>query len=433
MLQTRTIESLSAENMRELQKLRSQWRDVGLCVAPTDRRRAEAGMRAAYKAAGLAPPKLVIWLKSPRAGQTAINLLKSDVEWPERLLPVQRAVWNHVWQELVPQIKPLFGEERWSQVRREIKKEATDKIIGLYGQYFETQAKALFAERMGIWVWKYLRQVAGNPRSQEIHSHVEDRVKARLEAVVSHAVGQRIYDELVTPLRQQVWVPITERLRRMMTVDNAPLAVRQTWELCYGQHDCAWLAYYEFLRKLGVKGTEDLGGMQEVARSSGWWWPLENLCIMTERPTEMHRDNRGRLDNAHGMAIRYPDGWGFYCARGTLIPAEVITEPITMESIDKEPNVEVRRVMIERLGLANYLKFGKAVRLHQDKCGTLYRLDMRNDEPIVVVQVINSTPEPDGTYNEYFLRVPPTMTRARQAVAWTFAISEEQYYPVAET
>ena len=433
MLQTEAIERLTADNLRDLQKVRSEWRDIGLSTAPTDRARAEAGMRAAYKAAGLRPPKLVVWMRSARAGQTAVNLLKSDLDWPERLLPVQRAVWDDAWQQLVPQIKPLFGEERWNEVRREIKKEATDKIVGLYGQYIEKQVKAIFAERMGIWVWKYLRQVAGNARSQEIHQHVEERVKTRLESVVSHPVCSRVYDEVVTPLRQQTWAPIAERLRQMMTVDNAPLQVRQTWELCYGQHDCAWLAYYDFFGKLGVQGIEDLAGMQEVAKTAGWWWPFESLCIMTERPIEMHRDNRGRLDNQEGMAIRYPDGWGFYSSHGTWIPAEVITEDITIDAIESEPNVEVRRVMIERFGLANYLKWGNAIKLHQDKCGTLYRLNLRGDEPIVVVQVINSTPEPDGTYNEYFLRVPPSMTRARQAVAWTFGLAEEQYYPVAET
>ena len=33
---------------------------------------------------------------------------------------------------------------------------------------------------------------------------------------------------------------------------------------------------------------------------------------------------------------------------------------------------------------------------------------------------MNSTPEPDGTRRTYFLRVPPQMRTAREAVAWTF-------------
>ena len=31
------------------------------------------------------------------------------------------------------------------------------------------------------------------------------------------------------------------------------------------------------------------------------------------------------------------------------------------------------------------------------------------DDPMVMVEVINSSPEPDGSYRTYWLRVPPTM------------------------
>jgi hypothetical protein len=50
-----------------------------------------------------------------------------------------------------------------------------------------------------------------------------------------------------------------------------------------------------------------------------------------------------------------------------------------------------------------------------------------------MVKVINSTPEPDGRFKDYFLRVPPMMVRARQAVAWTFDKVEHNYAPALET
>ena len=39
-----------------------------------------------------------------------------------------------------------------------------------------------------------------------------------------------------------------------------------------------------------------------------------------------------------------------------------------------------------------------------------------------MVEVVNSTPEPDGSRKTYFLRVPPTIGTAREAVAWTFGL-----------
>jgi hypothetical protein len=101
--------------------------------------------------------------------------------------------------------------------------------------------------------------------------------------------------------------------------------------------------------------------------------------------------------------------------------------------IDIEPNIERRRIMMEIFGFENYLRKSKRKVIHKDECGILYRKQVRGDEPIVVVEVINSSPEPDGTYKRYMLRVPPNITTARAAVAWTFGLSPSEYKPEVET
>jgi hypothetical protein len=49
----------------------------------------------------------------------------------------------------------------------------------------------------------------------------------------------------------------------------------------------------------------------------------------------------------------------------------------------------------------------------------------------VVVKVVNSTPEPDGSFKDYLLRVPPDIRTPREAVAWTFATDD--YRPAVQT
>ncbi len=49
------------------------------------------------------------------------------------------------------------------------------------------------------------------------------------------------------------------------------------------------------------------------------------------------------------------------------------------------------------------------------------------------VEVVNGTRESDGSYKHYFLRVPPNVTTARQAVAWTYGLTAEQYRPLIRT
>ncbi len=151
--------------------------------------------------------------------------------------------------------------------------------------------------------------------------------------------------------------------------------------------------------------------------------------------TRCMRDERDRLHCEDGAAIQYPDGWGVYSWHGVRVPMYVILEPekITVDAIEAESNAEVRRVMVERFGLERFIKESGAKRVHQDDFGTLYRKELANDEPIVMVHVVNSTAEPDGSFNDYFIRVPPTIERAKQAVAWTFGKEEREYEPAMQT
>jgi hypothetical protein len=108
-------------------------------------------------------------------------------------------------------------------------------------------------------------------------------------------------------------------------------------------------------------------------------------------------------------------------------------EKIAVSDIEKEGNAEVRRVMIDQFGPTRFVQEGGSRLLSEDEFGKLWRKDMLNDEPIVMVEVQNSTPEPDGSFKTYFLRVPPTITTAHEAVAWTFDVPVNDYRPQKET
>ena len=57
----------------------------------------------------------------------------------------------------------------------------------------------------------------------------------------------------------------------------------------------------------------------------------------------------------------------------------------------------------------------------------------RSGEPVVLVEVLNATAQRSGTRKTYFLRVPPTVRTAREAVAWTFGMNAEAYQLTAES
>jgi hypothetical protein len=73
--------------------------------------------------------------------------------------------------------------------------------------------------------------------------------------------------------------------------------------------------------------------------------------------------------------------------------------------------------------------------IHKDKKKNqiLFQIKGIFGEPVSYVKVVNSTQEPDGTYKDYYLCVPPTVKTCQQAVAWTFRLEEQEYQPEQET
>jgi hypothetical protein len=195
----------------------------------------------------------------------------------------------------------------------------------------------------------------------------------------------------------------------------------------HGQFDAAWLPLYE--------AAGMASGLGRMARAAGWWWPFENAVILTERPLAIRLDDQNRLHHGDGPAVAYADGFAVYSWRGTPLTTEFGQRlaTTTPESIRAEENAELRRVMVEHYTPERFLKDSGAKPVQEDEAGKLWRIEMGTDESVVLVEVVNASPEPDGTFNVYFLRVPPSMQTAKAGVAWTFGLTEDQYQPLQQT
>ncbi|WP_431789037.1 hypothetical protein HLK56_30030 [Streptomyces sp. G9] len=327
------------------------WRSVAAATGRADRAAAEAGVRRAYRTAGLAEPDRIIWAASPRAA----------VETVEKLTDAGRSVREEV------RTRP------WADERRR-----------MYDELGPAGWSALWSAT-GAQMWE-----------------------------TTAALAERIRTGVVADLASR---PQDEGAVRLVLLDAV-----------LGQHDAAWLAAFD--------GHGDrLAGLAEVARNAGWWWPYENAVVITERPDVLHRDEAGRLDHGEGPALAYGDGFALHAWRGMPVPAAFLDElsSLTPERIRAEENAELRRVMLEYYGYDRYLSESGAEPVHRDETGILWRIALDGDEDVVMVEVVNSTPEPDGTYRTYWLRVPPTTRTAKDGVAWTFGLEGAAYAPVRQT
>jgi hypothetical protein len=158
-------------------------------------------------------------------------------------------------------------------------------------------------------------------------------------------------------------------------------------------------------------------------------------CFFCKHPLQNGRDANNRLHGEGGPVLAFFDHYYVYALRDIIVPPDVIEEPasLTVRRVEKESNLEIRTVLIERYGISKFLIDSGARKIHQDSFGTLYKKDLGHDEPLVMVKVANSTHEPDGKTKCYFIPVPPQMTTAREAVAWTFGMNAADYKPSSET
>ena len=359
---------LTAEQTRALGRYRARWTAIARSTEPADREAAEAGVRLAYQAAGLSPPTRFVWCDGPVAmSRRAARILRDDGA-------------NVRWE--------LIDRLRW---------------------------KAAAAARRRL-PRKLLRDVEAvvNPADA-------------LASAVADAVTEAATLEPVALLTR--W-----RRGEPLSLSCVMLALSGREGFAHaaaGPHDLSWLSSYEYLR--GVLGLKDetgaLSGLWQVAANAGWWQPHAYTCFLSERPFLLRADANERLHQADGPALQFADGFAVFAWRGVAVPRGIIEHPenITLAAIDAATNVEVRRCMIEIMTPRRYVAQGGAVRFAEDETGILWRKTWLAADAWAAVEVINATPEPDGTRKHYFLQVPANLRTAREAVAWTYGIAPERY------
>jgi hypothetical protein len=362
-------------------ELRTEWRQHALSTAPADRATAEAAITGLYGLLKRPPPEFV-WVDSPGAVASVLPpttyTLASGGPWP-------------LESRLATQLSAL-------------RERLDDRLGQPYGLHWGPgpPRDPLVALRSG----------------RKLSSFVDDGVRGALCRTVRESVAD---------------------LMRAQLADRYGLY----W---YGQQEADWVAHYEVRQRvLGVRfGAEDTAALAlwaAIARSCGWWWPRENHCVIAERPLAIHAEplagneyGEARLHNADGPAVLFPDGWAVYAWHGTWVPSWVVEAP-TVELIEQERNIEIRRCAIEHLGWPAFVDEAGLVLLAQapdpgnpDAELRLYDLPYRSwGARTRLLLAVNGSVERDGTRRQYGLRVPPWFDDPIDAAGWSYGLTGAQY------
>ncbi len=252
---------------------------------------------------------------------------------------------------------------------------------------------------------------------------------------------QKVKDEITATLSRggviDIDTPEWRSIKDQVMGDIKGDIQRQLYRGGYGQHDAGWIAFYSFMADVvGVTGLEALDGMKEIAQSSGWWWPFTGLVILTERPENMARDDEGRLHAENGPALRYPDGWSIWAWHGVQVPSDLIMGEWDMPRILTEPNSEIRRCAIERIGWELFIEQAKLPLVsgpvpdpgNPGQTLTLYDIPEKiYDVDVRVLLVTNGTVERDGTRHRFGLTVSSQIDDPVEAAADTYGLTKEMY------
>lgn len=399
--------------------LRERWISLGLSTRAVDKAAAEKKIKAAYFHSGLDIPSRFLWFPSPMGALVAIAAMRCMKETALLVSPgIQHQIHNGIFQTAIGAIgadpeRSKMSNSVLSEVRTQVHERVRARILGQISDQVH----------------------AG--RDNMNHAFVRDKI------------GSSVFEWMMTPVREQV--PGYEDWKEDLwwKIEDVIMSLSHCR---WGWSEDYWLAAYECFIRGGKPGAsaEALRRFQalvEIREHLTVFFPFADVVLCCENPLALERDERGRLHSSTGPAVMYRDGWGFWTWHGIRVSKQFIERPetITVTDIDAQENAEVRRIMIERMGWERYIKEARMRPVHSDDWGTLYKKHFLGDpEPLLLVRVTNSTPEPDGSHKDYVLRVHPECRpllpgdilgdaqklTALNAIASTFGLKGDEYVKV---
>ncbi|MEV0294196.1 DUF6745 domain-containing protein [Nocardia sp. NPDC050710] len=371
--------------------LRDEWLRHGLCTEPSDRSTAEAAVTELYRLIDTPEPEFV-WVPSPPAAVAAATELG-----------VQSEAWSPRADVALPvagRIATLLSASRHRMDCR------IDRSVAAWANAGER----------------------GLP-PQESAGRIRPRPDRYVRTAIQDALRTTLIDGVATAVHTLI-------------PDNTRATLGIPW---YGQQEAHRIGYYDVVRRntpTAFRSDDDtlLDTQAALARSTGWWWSFDHVCIMAERPTSLHteptpagRHNELRLHHFDLPAIGFADRSGVYVQRGTIVPDWVVLDP-SADRIGRERNAEIRRTTIERIGWDTYIDDAELVLIGEaDDPGnpgsTLRLYDPpagwgRRSRPLLAE---NGSVEPDGHRRRYGLHVPIWIDDPLAAAGWTYGLSGTDY------
>ena len=225
-------------------------------------------------------------------------------------------------------VKRLFGS---SQVLSQVRSQVRSQVLSQVGSQVRSQVESQVESQVG--------------------SQVESQVASQVESQVRSQVWSQVGSQVVS----QVWSQVRSQVKSQVK--------SQVGDFVWPYFDCqfwaSWFSYYEFAKsELGVifpNNTEYEAF--KACQGYGMVFPLDELCIVCQPASQIHKNANG-LHNENGPAVSYNGENEIYALNGVIMTKDYVmtsAHEISSETILKEPNAEVRRELIRKVGIEKML------------------------------------------------------------------------------
>ena len=344
------ITKLTPEQEARFPEFFRKWTTIGLSTAPADRPRAEKAIAGLYKLARLKKPR-IIWLPCPISAALSAVCYAKIIQ--HRLVNPQN-----------------------SAVRSAVRS-AVDSAV-----------RSAVRSAVGVAV----DSAVDSAVRSAVYSAVRSAVDSAVRSAVDSAVGVAVYSAVGVAVYSAV----------DSTIDSAvDSAVGNAGQSYYGgsmgnSGYSSWVDYFNTVCGIAIDRN-----FLEMTESCGFYWVLDGICFASERPSEINRDDEGRLHSETGMSIRYAgSGWGLFHWHGTAVPGEIlgwanVLRSLKAETIDKDDDPEIGNLVAVKLP------------------------NLRDKAKFLLVRC--------GTGRDFAIGVPPHINKAIDAQAWIVGLEPKDF------
>lgn len=426
------------EFVEVLEQVRASARQLVALQGPADEPAVEKAIANIYARINLAAPK-IIWLDSAAKFRQRWRLL--DLVH-QRNLSSSTSKQQEFDKELARCRRNKSFNKMWLQIAGGSQEPSQTAV----GYSINSQLVAMLLKKLSPQLSELFESLYGEVGKTQCEREVQKTLLRHTQLM------QSILDTVgIEPRLSQQW-DFTVAVRKLSEILNGPESfepkedsvLRENEQIHTGNLWGLWDLYWLSCFSVDIF-SKDLVESQSVWNELQDWLKLltggmafrfyEKYCFAYRLPIRATYDQELLLHNESKSAMEFADGAKIFAWHGTILPESLFMQRrlLTPFIINLERNIEIRRIKIEMYGWEKYLRKSKASIIDKSDRGILYSMPIRNDDPIVAVEVLNSTAEPDGSHKRYLLRVPPKTKTVTAAIAWTFYMSEGEYCPVIET